>query len=72
MRLKPRSTALDFLSLKGERNTAMALDVGGKMFEAMEHLNKTALTEEEFVKIVKDWYLAHSGHFDAKMDNGTR
>ena len=48
----------------------MAMDIGGKLFEAMKHLNKTELDFDEFKAVVAQWYHDHGRSFDSTQDAG--
>lgn len=47
---------------------AVALDIGGRMFEALKKANKTEFTFEEFKNVVKQWYLDHGNTYDSKQE----
>jgi len=35
---------------------AMKIDIGGKLYEAMKHLNVTKLDKKTFTSVVENWY----------------
>lgn len=53
-----------------DRSRGMALDIGGKLFEAMKHSNKTALDFIDFKTVVEQWYHDHGKTFDSTQDAG--
>jgi Ca2+-binding EF-hand superfamily protein len=47
---------------------AMALDIGGRMFEALKKANNSQMSFEDFKNVVKQWYLDHGNTYDAKQE----
>lgn len=57
-------------AVKGHRDKAMALSVGGKLYELMKIMNKTTLTKEEYVGVVRKWYKDHARLWDQDIEDG--